>query len=182
MKNEILFLVMFFVICLMFWYIQPNKNEAIERAFVKIDTVYQTRVDYRTDTITKYKTKILKDYDTVYKYTDSVFSFGTDSQKIAQFNYHFPIIDTTKLMTITTNQAKDAIVVKEKFVRDSSLLDMQNKNVANCDSSFDVLKAETDSIKQNLPKNDSKLWKRVSLVIAGIAALSIAFNVGGVMW
>jgi len=125
----------------------------------KIDTIYNERQIYKKDTVIVKQKIVIDHFDTVVKNIDSVFNSNNDSLKQKLFDFTFPTIlyDSFKIIDATNSQAKSAIEYRNLFTRDSSLLNICQENVKNCDESLDKVKTQTDSLKLIKPKNN--FWK-----------------------
>jgi len=125
----------------------------------KIDTIYDERQIYKRDTVIVKQKIVIDHFDTVVKNIDSVFNSDNDSLKQKLFDFTFPTIlyDSFKIIDATNSQAKSAIEYRNLFTRDSSLLNICQENVKNCDESLDKVKTQTDSLKLVKPKNN--FWK-----------------------
>lgn len=125
----------------------------------KIDTIYNERQIYKKDTVIVKQKIVIDHFDTVVKNIDSVFNSNNDSLKQKLFDFTFPttLYDSFKIIDATNSQAKSAIEYRNLFTRDSSLLNICQENVKNCDESLDKVKTQTDSLKLIKPKNN--FWK-----------------------
>jgi len=125
----------------------------------KIDTIYNERQIYKKDTVIVKQKIVIDHFDTVVKNIDSVFNSNNDSLKQKLFDFTFPttLYDSFKIIDATNSQAKSAIEYRNLFTRDSSLLNICQENVKNCDESLDKVKTQTDSLKLVKPKNN--FWK-----------------------
>lgn len=128
-------------------FLNQNKNKEIVKIVERIDTLYGDRLEYLKDTIYVQKKIITTHYDTVKTHIDSIFSGNGSSKKSELFDSVYFSKDTVKFIDISSDQAKQAIETKFLMVRDSSLLDLCEKNVSQCDGTLVKIKNETDSIK-----------------------------------
>ena len=135
----------------------PDKE--ITKYINKIDTIYNERQIYKRDTVLVKQKIVIDHFDTVVKNIDSVFNSGNDSLKQKLFDSTFPtsLYDSFKTIDATNSQAKVAIEYRNFFSRDSSLLNICEENVKNCDESLDKIKTQVDSLKLITPK--SNFWK-----------------------
>ncbi len=156
----------------------PNKE--ITKYINKIDTIYNERQIYKRDTVIVKQKIIINHFDTIVKNIDSVFNSDNDSLKQKLFDSTFPtsLYDSFKIIDATNSQAKSAIEYRNLFSRDSSLLDICEENVKNCDESLDKVKAQIDSLKLVKPKNN--FWKGfgvgfgTSVTILGLTYILLA--------
>ncbi len=158
MKLNIFILIFGIIFGIIFYnkFLQPDSNEIIIN---KIDTIYQERQNYIRDTVIVKQKVIINRYDTVKKYVDSVFENSNDSDKQKLFDsvYQTSLYDSFKTIEATNSQAKSAIEAKNLWIRDSSLLDICEENVKNCDGSLNKMKEQVDSLKNVPAKNN--FWK-----------------------
>lgn len=131
-----------------------NGNKDITKTVEKIDTIYNSRTDFLKDTIYVQKKIIVNHFDTVSSKVDSVFSGKDSTKKQSMFDSVYFSKDTLKNIDISSDQAKQAIEVKILWIRDSSLLDLCEKNVAQCDGTLVKIKTEVDSLNGvKIPEN-----------------------------
>lgn len=130
-------------------------NEQTEILLKQIDTVYQDREKFIRDTIIVRKNVVINHYDTVEKKLDSVFNSDNDSLKQSYFDFEIPSEenDTLRKISATNSQAKLSIEYKNLWTRDSSLLDICEDNVKNCDGSMNKIKTKLDSLENIKPES-----------------------------
>lgn len=136
-----------------------SSDKEITKYINKVDTIYNERQIYKRDTVLVKQKTVINHFDTVVKNIDSVFNSDNDSLKQKLFDSTFPtdLYDSFKIIEATNSQAKSAIEYRNLFTRDSSLLNICEENVKNCDESLDKVKTQTDSLKLIKPKNN--FWK-----------------------
>ena len=136
-----------------FLVVEPvNTKELIER----IDTIFYDRENYIKDTVIVKQKIVYNHFDTLVLKNDSVFDSDNDSLKQSYFDTEIPTIDNDSLRIIfaTNSQAKAAIEYKNLWYRDSSLLDICEDNVRNCDESLNKIELKIDSLKNIKPKSN----------------------------
>lgn len=136
-----------------FLVVEPiNTTELIER----IDTVFYERSKYIKDTVIVRQKIVQNHYDTLVLKTDSVFNSDNDSLKQEYFDTEIPTNenDSLRIIFATNSQAKAAIEYKNLWIRDSSLLDICEDNVKNCDESLYKIELKIDSLKNIKPKSN----------------------------
>lgn len=152
-----------------------GNNKAVEKTVQKIDTLYNDRVTYLKDTVYVQKKIIVSHFDTVQGKIDSIFSGSDSSKKSDLFNSTYVSEDTLKFINISSDQAKQAIEVKNLWIRDSSLLDLCEKNVSQCDGTLVQIKTQVDSLKNIKIPEDHTVRNFAYGVVSGII-LTIGFE------
>lgn len=152
----------------------PNDVNRIE---VEIDTVFSERIQYIKDTVIV-KQKIVTDrFVEVEKSVDSVFKDTSVENKQNLFDSVYPgnLYDSFKVIDVTSSQAHDAIEAKLLQQRDSSLLDICQDNVKQCDKSLETIKVKIDTLKQIIPE-ENKTWKTIAIVSTATAGVLFLLN------
>ena len=133
-----------------------NDKPQTEKIIERIDTVFYEREKYVKDTVIVKQKIVQNHYDTLVLKNDSVFNSDDDSLKQAYFDEEIPTEenDSLRIIFATNSQAKSAIEYKNLWNRDSSLLDICEDNVKNCDESLDKIKIQNDSLKNIKPESN----------------------------
>lgn len=158
----------------------PDKE--IVKYINKIDTIYNERQIYKKDTVIVKQKIVINHYDTIVKNIDSVFNSDNDSLKQELFDSTFPtsLYDSFKIIDATNSQAKSAIEYRNLFTRDSSLLNICEENVKNCDESLDKINLQVDSLKMIKPKNN--FWKGFGVGFGtGVSVFALTYILLGVI-
>ena len=109
------------------------------------------------------------------KVVDSVFRDTSVENKQKLFDSVYPgnLYDSFKIIDATSSQAHDAIEAKYLQQRDSSLLEICQDNVKQCDKSLETVKTKIDTLKQLIPVENSR-WKAIGIttsITSGLLAL-----------
>lgn len=133
-----------------------NDTVTSEKIIERIDTVFYEREKYIKDTVIIRQKIVQNHFDTLVLKTDSVFNSNNDSLKQEYFDKEIPSIenDSLRIVFATNSQAKSAIEYKNLWIRDSSLLDICEDNVKNCDGNMNKIKIQFDSLKNIKPKTN----------------------------
>lgn len=152
-----------------------NKN--LNRIEVEIDTVFSERIKYVNDTVSPKQKKVNKHFAEVNKTVDSVFKDSSVENKQKLFDSIYPgnLYDSFKVIDATSSQAHDAIEAKLLQQRDSSLLDICQDNVNQCDKSLETIKVKIDTLKQLIPV-ENNTWKIIGIVSSVTAGIIVLLN------
>lgn len=139
----------------------PNDVNRIE---VEIDTVFSERIQYIKDTVIVKQKIVTEHFVEVNKSVNSVFKDSSVENKQKLFDSVYPgnLYDSFKIIDATSSQAHDAIEAKLLQQRDSSLLDICQDNVKQCDKSLETIKVKIDTLKQLIPVENS-CWKAIGI-------------------
>jgi hypothetical protein len=159
MKFSIPILIAIFLGFGLGYFLPSQKSTSVKILTDSSRVVYKDIVKFKTDTFVIEKTKIVKRYDTLTKYVDSSFNYGTDSQKIELFNIAYPVDDTKVLMNITEGQAKSAVKTKNKSVKDSALLYQDSLAFIKYDTALAKMNSFNDKIDVSVDKEVDSAYK-----------------------
>jgi len=175
------FLFLFGIFCGMLFYNKvldikvDDKN--INRIEVEIDTVFSERTNYIKDTVIVKQKVVIDHFFETNKKIDDVFADTsvTNKQKLFDSVYSGNIYDSFRVLDMTSTQAHDAIEAKLLQQRDSSLLDICEDNVKQCDKSLETIKGKIDTLKEFIPK-ENKTWKIVGIVSSATVGVLLIIN------
>ena len=141
----------------------------------QIDTVFSERTHYIKDTVIVKQKIVVDRFIEDVKIVDSVFKDTSVENKQKLFDSVYPgnLYDSFKIIDATSSQAHDAIEAKYLQQRDSSLLDICQDNVKQCDKSLETVKTKIDTLKQLIPVENSR-WKAIGIttsITSGLLAL-----------
>ena len=143
----------------------------------QIDTVFSERTHYIKDTVIVKQKIVVDRFIEDVKIVDSVFKDTSVENKQKLFDLVYPgnLYDSFKIIDATSTQAHDAIEAKYLQQRDSSLLDICQDNVKQCDKSLETIKSKIDTLKVIIPV-ENKTWKNIAIVSTTTAGVLFLLN------
>ena len=140
----------------------------------QIDTVFSERTHYIKDTVIVKQKIVVDRFIEDVKIVDSVFKDTSVENKQKLFDSVYPgnLYDSFKIIDATSSQAHDAIEAKYLQQRDSSLLDICQDNVKQCDKSLETVKTKIDTLKQLIPVENSR-WKAIGITTSITSGLLV---------